>query len=697
MAKGLSALVAVALLTYFALALAQPDRDTRKPADEKHRQAMIRPQDIKWGPAPAKLPPGSKRAVLDGDPSKPGALYTFRVKAPDGYSVPPHTHPTDEHLTVIQGTILMGMGEKFDRAKLRELPAGSYIRLPKGEPHYNLYKGETVVQLHGIGPYDIHYVNPADDPTKTGRNELESRAHLFQGLGDHHRPITTLSKPAQRYFDQGLVFAFAFNHDEAIRSFEEAARLDPNAAMPWWGVALCNGPHINNPVMPPQRSASAWVALEKAMQRKQQATVAERALIEALSRRYANPPPDDRKPLDEAYATAMHGVWKANQADPDIGTLYAEALMDLQPWDLWNKDGSPKGNSKEIIAVLEQAMRLNPKHPGALHLYIHAMESSSQPRRAITAADRLRSLVPASGHLRHMPSHIDVLTGRWNEAVEANVRAIEADRQYRQRSPRQEFMHVYMSHNHQMLAFAAMMQGRSKMALDAARQIRPNVPDDYARRETVAIEPFFPILYDVLVRFGMWDAILREPAPPDYLPITTAMWKFSRAVAFAAKGQVAEAEKAHAQFKLAKAEIPPDRMVAVNPAERVLQIADHVIAGEIAYRKGNIDEAVNQLRRAIAIEADLVYMEPPEWTIPVRHSLGAILVDAERYEEAAAVYRSDLAQWPENGWSLFGLARCLRAQGNTAEAEQYEKRFEKAWVNADTKIGSSCLCVRAKP
>jgi tetratricopeptide (TPR) repeat protein len=525
----------------------------------------------------------------------------------------------------------------------------------------------------------------------------ESGPPLFPGLGHYRRSITTTSNEAQLYFDQGLVFTYAFNHDEAIRSFQQAARLDSEASMCLWGVALCNGPHINNPVMTPERSASAWDALQEAIQRKHNATATEQALIEALSHRYANPPPADRKPLDEAYAKAMRDVWRANQADADVGTLYAEALMDLAPWDLWTKNGLPKENTEEIIAVLDEVMRISPNHPGALHLYIHTLEPSSDPHRAITAADRLRNLVPGSGHLLHMPSHIDVLTGRWNEAVEANLRAIKADREYRQRSPRQEFLHVYMSHNHQMLAFAAMMQGRSQMALDAARQIRPNVPEDFARRETVAIEPFFPILYDVLVRFGKWDEILREPPPADYLPITTAMWRFSRAVAFAAKGQVAEAEKAHAEFKEVKEKIPPDRMVAVNRAERVLEIADRVIAGEIAYRKGEIDQAIARLQQAVALEDDLVYMEPPEWAQPVRHTLGAVLVDAKRYEDAENVYRADLAEWPENGWSLFGLAKCLRARGDAGEADEVEKRFETAWSNADTKIGSSCLCVRAKP
>ena len=529
-----------------------------------------------------------------------------------------------------------------------------------------------------------------------GGGHGDSGAPLFSGIGKHHSFITMSSKAAQRYFDQGLVFTYAFNHDEAIRSFQQAARLDPDCAMCWWGVALCNGPHINNTVMSQERSASAWDALQKAIQRKHSATPTEQALIEALSHRYANPPPADRKALDEAYANAMRGVWQANKADADIATLYAEALMDLQPWDLWTKDGSPKGNTEHIVALIEDAMRLNPRHPGALHLYIHAIESSSNPSRAITAADRLRRLVPVAGHLLHMPSHIDVLTGRWNEAVEANVRAMEADRRYRQRSPNQEFLHVYMAHNNQMLAFAAMMQGRSQMALHAAREILPNVPEDYARNETGTIEPYFLIKYDVLVRFGKWDEVLSEAPPPEYLTIATAMWRFSRAVAFAAKGQVAQAEKAHAEFRDAKAKIPPDRMLAANPAQRVLELADHVIAGEIAFRQGKIDEAVTHLQQAVAIEDDLIYMEPPEWTLPVRHTLGAVLVHARRYEEAEKVYRADLAKWPENGWSLFGLSECLRARAAAGEAGQIERRFSKAWSHADTRISSTCLCVRGE-
>jgi tetratricopeptide (TPR) repeat protein len=526
-----------------------------------------------------------------------------------------------------------------------------------------------------------------------GRRSAEAPPPLFEGMGSHARSISTSSTAAQKYFNQGLVWAFAFNHDEAIRSFTEAARLDPQCAMCWWGIALCHGPHINNPTMDDKRSKAACDAVQKALSLVQHASPEEQDLILALSKRYAYPTPKDRGPFDRAYADAMREVWKKHPKDVDVGVLFAEAMMDLRPWDLWMKDGTPQPGTEEIVAALEDLLQMSPEHPGALHLYIHAVEASRHPDKALAAADRLRRLVPASGHLVHMPSHIDVLTGRWNEAVMANERAIEADREYRRISPRQGFYHIYMAHNHQMLSFAAMMEGRSELAIDAARAVIRGVPEDYARRETAAIEPFIPIMYEALVRFGKWDEILREPAPPDYLPITTALWRYSRAVALAAKGQVAEAERAHVEFRAARAKVPEGRMMAVNPADKILQIAEHMIAGEIAYRKGNIDEAVAELRKGIAVEDGLNYMEPPEWVQPVRHTLGAILLSAGRAEEAEQVYREDLRKWPENGWSLFGLARSLQSQGKVAEGDGFEQRFRQAWSRSDTSIGSSCLCV----
>jgi tetratricopeptide (TPR) repeat protein len=516
---------------------------------------------------------------------------------------------------------------------------------------------------------------------------------LFEGMGRHHRAITTSSAEAQRFFDQALVWTFAFNHDEAIRSYQQAARRDPNCAMASWGIALCNGPHINNPAMDEAHSKAAWDALQKATALQEKANPTERALIQALAKRYAYPQPADRKPLDQAYAHAMRELWLANRRDADIGTLFAESLMDLRPWDLWKQDGTPQPGTEEIVAVLEEVLRLDPDHPGALHLYIHAVEGSPSPERAIAVADRLRTQVPASGHLVHMPSHIDVLTGAWEKAVDSNLAAIEADRRYRAISPRQGFYHIYMAHNHQMLTFACMMDGRSKMALEAARDIARGVPEDYARREAPIVEPFFLIRYDALVRFGRWDEILREPAPSPHLLVSHAMWHHARGVALAATGKIEEAEQAQADFRKAVNDVPKDRMLSVNRADDMLAVADHMLAGEIAYRRGHIDQAVGELRKAIEREDRLKYIEPPEWPIPVRHALGAILLSAGRVEEAEQVYRQDLDKWPENGWSLYGLAECLKKRGATAEADEVERRFKKAWANADIKIGASCLCV----
>ncbi|MCG3131759.1 MAG: hypothetical protein FLDDKLPJ_02564 [Phycisphaerae bacterium] len=519
-----------------------------------------------------------------------------------------------------------------------------------------------------------------------------SQARLYDGLGGHRRKVTTASHQAQQYFNQGLIWAYAFNHDEAIRSFRAAAALDPDCAMAHWGVALCHGPHINNPVMTEEAGHAAWAAIQDALSRADKASPTERALIAALAHRYADPPPTDRRPLDEAYAEAMRKLWLDNPGDGDIGALYAEAMMDLQPWDLWTRDGQPKGRTPQILTVLEQVLRIHPNHPGALHLYIHAVEAA-RPELGIAAADRLRNLVPASGHLVHMPSHIDVLTGRWETASRQNEQAIRADRAYRRLSPTQGFYRVYMSHNHHMLMFASMMEGRREVALRAARQLVADVPEDYARTQTALVDPYLGAPYDVMKRFGMWQAILDEPAPPDYLPITNATWRHARAIAYAATDRVDEARREHDAFRQIVEALPDSAMYAINPAKKVLSIGDHLTAGEIALREGKIDDAVAALRRAVEIEDDLQYMEPPEWVQPVRHTLGAVLVSAGRYDEAETVYREDLDNWPENGWSLHGLAASLEGQGQPGDAAETRLRFSHAWRRSDTPIPSSCLCV----
>lgn len=521
----------------------------------------------------------------------------------------------------------------------------------------------------------------------------ESQAPLFSGMGSHGRIVSTDAELAQKYFDQGLTWAYAFNHDEAIKSFREAARLDPKCAMAYWGISLCNGPHINNPVMTPEQSKAAWEAIEKATALIGHANETEAALIGALTKRYAKEAPEDRKALDEAYAAAMQVVYASNKEDADIGCLYAESLMDLQPWDLWAADGAAKGRTNEVLAVLEHAMQIDPRHPGACHLYIHAVEASPGPERANAAADVLRTGVPISGHLVHMPSHIDVQTGRWAMASDQNVAAIKADKAYRKVSPKQGFNSVYMAHNHHFLAFSSMMEGRRNAALAAAKEMIAGVPPDFLAEQPQFIDPFMMIVHDVHKRFGEWDAILKLPEPDARLLVTVALHYFSRGIAYAAKGDTGAARQEQGKFREAVKRVPEDRVLAINPAHKVLAVAEHMLEGEIAFHEGKIEESVSTLRQGIEIEDTLLYMEPPEWIQSIRHTLGAVLVHEKRYAEAEAVYRQDLKNWPENPWSLLGLAKSLGGQGKTAEAAEAQKRFEKAWARADVKIASSCLCV----
>jgi len=516
---------------------------------------------------------------------------------------------------------------------------------------------------------------------------------LFRGIGPHHRAVSTRSELAQRYFDQGLTWAYAFNHDEAIRAFKEAARHDPQLAMAWWGVALCNGPHINNPLVPAERAEAAWTALQQAQQLSAHASPVERDLINALAARYAHPQPEDRRPLDVAYADAMAKVYEKYPDDPDVGTLYAEAMMDLRPWDLWTKAGEPQPGTERILAVLEKVLALDAYNPGANHLYIHAVEASPHPEKANAAADRLRDLVPVSGHLVHMPSHIDVLTGRWHLAAAQNQRAIRADSEYRRRVPRQGFYRLYMLHNDHMLMFASMMVGRYDDAITAARAVIDQVPEDYRRENAAMIDPYMSAVYDVQKRFGRWDDILAEAPPPDYLPITNAMWRFHRGLAYAAKGEIAAAAQEKAAFQQAVARVPADALMAINPAHHVLKIAAHMLDGEIALARKDYDASLASLQQALELEDQLRYMEPPEWVQPIRHTLGAVLLEAGRYADAEKAYRDDLAKWPNNGWSLYGLARSLEGQGKSDEAQKFALQFKQVWSRADKPIASSCACV----
>jgi tetratricopeptide (TPR) repeat protein len=511
-------------------------------------------------------------------------------------------------------------------------------------------------------------------------------------LGSHSYPITTASPAAQRAFDRGLTLAYAFSHDAAEQEFRYAAALDPDCAMVWWGVALVQGPHINFATVPPERATKAWEALQNARARAPQATARERALIDALATRYADPQTADRQGLDRAYADAMRQVWQRYPDDADVGTLFAESMMDLRPWDLWTQDGKPQPGTEEIDATLTRVLQLAPQHPGANHLYIHLVEASPHPEQGVVAADRLRTLVPDAGHLVHMPGHIDVRVGRWGDAAEANRRAIAADARFRAAYPRPGFYATYMMHNQHFLAYAAMMQGQSAVALAAARQMLAEVPEEAIRDYTAIVDGFMIFASEVLMRFGRWEEILAEPEPRPELPLSQALWHFTRGVALTALGRLSDAERERAAFHVAAEKVPVDWTFGNNRASDILAIAEHLLSGEMAAKRGRLRAAIALLREAVMIEDRLRYDEPPDWMQPARHTLGAVLLRAKRFREAESVYREDLARYPENGWALFGLARALRLQHKDTAATAVEARFAAVWAHADVTLGSTCYC-----
>jgi tetratricopeptide (TPR) repeat protein len=519
---------------------------------------------------------------------------------------------------------------------------------------------------------------------------------LYDGLGTYSRKITTKDSKAQRYFDQGLALLHGFNHRGAIRSFQEAARFDPQCAMAHWGAALAAGPHINYALVPPPMAELAWKELTLAKQHASNASEVERALIEALSKRYAYPQPEDRGPLDQAYADAMREVWKRFPNDVDVGALFAEAMMDLRPWNQWTVDGQPNPGTEEIIATLDAVLKLNPRHPFANHLYIHAVEASPHPERADAAADRLRKLQPGLAHNVHMPSHIDIRRGRWHEAIATNAKAVEADKSYRKVTSNRPLglFPVYAAHNQHMLAYAALMTGQSKLAMRYVREMIKDLPAEFVKENAALAESFGAVPMEVMVRFGRWDDILAEAENyPDYMPFARAFHHGARAIAFAGKGDTENARKEQAIFRERAQHVQKETAVGNNTAESVIALANHMIEGELLIAEGKVDPGLDELRAALTLEDALKYDEPPSWMIPLRHTIGANLMHAGRFAEAEQVYRDDLKRLPENGWSLLGLSQALAAQQKDGvELEATRARFNKVWAKADVKITSSCLC-----
>jgi tetratricopeptide (TPR) repeat protein len=511
---------------------------------------------------------------------------------------------------------------------------------------------------------------------------------LYDNLGDHHYEISSPVAGVQSYFDQGMRL-YAFNHAEAIRAFNEAARLDPDCAICHWGVALALGPNINAP-LDSASAVEAHAAVNRAVALESRASARERALIGALSTRYVAVPPADRAALDSAYAAAMGELARQYPEDPEIAVLHAESLMDLRPGNYWTREGEPQPGTELLLANLERVIEANPRHPGACHFYIHAVEEV-EPARAVPCAERLAALMPGAGHLVHMPGHIYIRVGRYADAIAANEHATHADETYiqDQRPGAGIYTLGYYPHNYDFLAFAASMVGRRAQSVEAAGKVASLLP-----REMLGA-PGMDFMQGHLTRplqfharFGQWDEILAAEAPPEGLVYAAAIWHYARGRALAARGDIPAAEAELEEVRAAlQAPASEGMRLEFNEARKIQGIAERVLAGHIEAARGNQAQAVEHLQEAARREDALVYGEPPEWTVPVRQELGAVLLAANRAAEAEQVFREDLERFPDTGWSLRGLAASLRAQGMTAEADAAMAEYEQVWEGEDGEAG----------
>ena len=522
----------------------------------------------------------------------------------------------------------------------------------------------------------------------TGRPGVAAPADsipLWDGLGDHHHPITTRSALSQRYFDQGLRFVYAFDHPDAIRSFRLAQRIDPTCAMCSWGEALALGPNINVP-MDSASGAAAYAAIRRAGSLAAGASARERAYISALATRYGAEPTARRKTLDTAYSRAMARLHRADPSDADAAVLYAESEMLLGPWDYWLPGGRAKPHGARALATLTSVVRRTPRHAGACHFYIHAVEAA-YPERAVPCAERLPSLMPGAGHVVHMPAHVYIRVGRYADAIERNVHALHADEPHIAEMPADGAYRLALHpHNAHFLSFAASMIGRSAQALDAAAQTRAKTDTAMLRAPGLgALQHYYMLPLLANVRFGRWDAVLAEPELAEDLPYPRALRHYARALARIAKGDVSAAETELASLRRLRAD---ERLKAVtiwdlNTSTSLLDIAQATVEGELAAARSHWTASIAALRRAVATEDALTYDEPPPWHLPARQQLGVVLLRAGRAAEAERVFRQDLVRHPENGWSLAGLAGSLRSQGRVAEAGRVQERFRGAWATAD--------------
>lgn len=517
-------------------------------------------------------------------------------------------------------------------------------------------------------------------------------APLFANLGNLHFEISTKDQKAQTYFDQGVKLTYAFNHAEAHRSFMEASRLDPKSAMSYWGQAYTLGPNINDPLPDNERRKKSYEAILKAKNLVQSSSSKEKALIEALSHRYSGDSTKEISELNMSYMDAMAKVAEQFPEDAHIQTLYAASIMNTMPWNYWDNEGNPAPNTLKAKAALEKAMKLDPDHPGAHHYYIHMVELP-RPDLAIPSADKLGSLMPAAGHIVHMPSHIYIRVGRYADAVKVNQAAILADEDYISQCYSQGMYPLgYYPHNLHFLWSASTLLGNSDLAIDAAKKTAEKVPIG----EMVTL-PFLqdfastPLL--AYTRFGKWNEILTIPYPGDQFKHLKLIWHYARGIAFVRKNNIKEAKEELEALKLLNSDPELETIVAnyTNPSSKIAQIAYRVVAGEIANAEDNVPEALEHLKQAVFYEDQLIYSEPTAWHIPVRQTLGAVLLKAEKYEAAEKVYREDLGILRQNGWSLMGLYESLFNQNKLGEAKKIRQEFDKAWKHADIALKTSVL------
>jgi tetratricopeptide (TPR) repeat protein len=533
-------------------------------------------------------------------------------------------------------------------------------------------------------PNHKHYDKPADyDKAPAPGMPIAPR---LQNLGVHTFPVTTTNARAQLFINQGVNLAYGFNHAEAARAFAEAARLDPNCAMAYWGHALVLGPNINA-AMTPEDEPKALELARKALALKATVSPRERAYIDALVTRYTGKP-EDRQAADRAFAEAMRAVTTSYPDDLDARTIYAESLMDLRPWNYWTRDGQAYDETRDIQSSLEHVFAKNPNHPGALHLWIHLWESTDTPERAEAEADRLLPLMPGAGHIVHMPAHIYQRVGRHADVISSNLLAAKADEDYIAQCRAQGMYPLgYYPHNLHFIWMGATASGQGKLALDSARRVAASIPHE-ALGTVPILQGFLVVPYWAMVRFGQWDDILADKGPRHDTPFTRGAWRYARAMALTAKGRLDEAEQELGQLRVIVSDpaLKAQATFSTNTGHSILRIAPEVVAGEIAARRKNWDTATLHFDRAIRYEDALVYQEPADWHAPVRQNLGAVLLEAGRADEAEAVFWEDLRKNPETGWSLRGLAQALKAQGKDEDAARVEARFKKAWKDADVTL-----------